>query len=99
MVESGFCLECRPDTVRGPDVFFLAAERIPEEGLPTGFIQGAPDLAVEVVSPNDTVAEIQAKVQEYLEHGTRLVGILEPTTRTVTVYRSLSDIRIFIDRG
>lgn len=97
MAESGYCLECQPDTVRGPDISFLSAERIPDEGLPKGFIQGAPDLAVEVVSPNDTVAEIQAKVQEYLKHGTRLVWVLEPTTRTITVYRSLTDIRILTE--
>lgn len=93
MVESGYCLECRPDTVRGPDISFLAAERIPAEGLPQGFIEGAPDLAVEIVSPNDA-AGVQAKVREYLEHGARLVWVVEPQTRTVTVYRSLSDIHI-----
>lgn len=97
MVESGYCLECRPDTVCGPDVSFLAAERIPAEGLPRGFIQGAPDLAVEIISPDDTASEVQAKVQDYLQHGTRLVWVVEPKTRTITVYRSLSDIRILTE--
>lgn len=87
MVETGFCLECAPDTVRGPDISFLAADRIPSEGLPAGFIPGAPDLAIEIVSPNDTASEVQAKVQDYLTHGTRLVWVVEPKTRTVLVCR------------
>lgn len=87
MVEAGFCLECSPDTVRGPDVSFLAADRVPPEGLPAGFIAGAPDLAVEIVSPNDTAAKVQAKAQDYLTHGTWLVWVVEPETRTVLVYR------------
>lgn len=87
LIEGGFCLECQPDTVRGPDVSFLSAENVPAGGLPEGFIQGAPDLAVEIVSPNDSAAELEAKVQDYLMHGTRLVWVIYPKTRTVIVHR------------
>lgn len=86
MVESGFRLESEPDTVRGPDVSFIAADRVPPEGLPDGFFPGAPDLAVEVVSPGDTNAEIQDRVMDYLTHGTRLVWVVRPRRRTVTVH-------------
>lgn len=86
MVESGFRLESQPDTVRGPDVSFIAADRVPPEGLPDGFFPGAPDLAVEVVSPGDTDAEIQDRVMDYLTHGSRRVWIVRPRQRTVTVH-------------
>lgn len=86
LVETGFRIECRPDTVRGSDVSFLAAENVPAGGLPEGFIEGAPDLAVEIVSPNDSAAYLEAKVQDYLAHGTRLVWVVYPQTRTVVVH-------------
>jgi Uma2 family endonuclease len=87
LVETGFWLARQPDTVRGPDISFITAERIPPGGLPVGFFPGAPDLAVEIVSPSDTASAIQAKVQDYLTYGTRLVWVVDPKTQTVTVYR------------
>ncbi len=87
LVEVGYRLASDPDTVRAPDISFLATSRISPAGLPKGFIAGAPDLAVEVVSPEDTAAEIDAKVQEYLVAGTRMVLVVQPRTRTVTMYR------------
>ena len=87
MVESGFLLASQPDTVRGPDISFAAAERVPSEGLPEGFFPGAPDLAVEIVSPGDTDVEVQDKVMDYLTHGTRRVWVVRPRQRTVTVHR------------
>ncbi len=86
MVETGFCLSSQPDTVRGPDVSFLAAEKIPPGGLPDGYIFGAPDLAVEIVSPNDTASKIQSKVQDYLAYGTRLVWLVYPQQQIVIVH-------------
>lgn len=94
MVEVGFCLECRPDTVRGPDVAFIRAERIPPEGMPEGFFPGAPDLAIEVVSPNDTAVEVLAKVQDYLSHGTLAVWVLYPRVRSVMAYRADGSARL-----
>lgn len=86
MVESGYRLTSQPDTVRGPDISFLAAQNMPAEGLPEDYIPGAPDLAVEIVSPGDTAAEVQEKVQDYLTHGTRLVWIVYPRQRVVIVH-------------
>jgi len=68
-------------------VAFVRQERIPPEGEPEGYWELSPDLAVEVVSPTDSAAHIQAKVQEYLEAGTRLVWVVYPRTQTVVVYR------------
>jgi Uma2 family endonuclease len=59
-----------------------------------GYWQGAPDLAVEVISPNDLYAEVDEKVAEWLEHGTRLVFVVNPRRRTVAVHRSGQPVRI-----
>jgi len=66
-------------------VAFIAAERLPEGKLPSGFIEGAPDLVVEVLSPNDNPMDLQQKVRDYLEAGARRVWVVAPEARTVTV--------------
>ena len=96
--ETGFILSRNPDTVRAPDVAFVTAERAIRQTRRAGFFDGAPDLAGEVVSPGDTDEEVQTKILEYLQAGTSVVWIVRPRTRTVTVYRSLSDIRVLTDQ-
>jgi Uma2 family endonuclease len=94
---TGFALSQNPDTVRAPDVAFVAQSRIPEEGVPeTGFWAIAPDLVAEVVSPNDRMTEIQDKVVDYLAAGVRLVWVVDPKTETVTVYQSLKQGKVLI---
>jgi Uma2 family endonuclease len=90
--ETGFKIASEPDTVRAPDLAFVRRERIPEEGIPQGFWPGAPDLAVEVVSPSDTYTEVEEKVHDWLNAGTRIVLVLNPRTRTVAVYTSHTDV-------
>lgn len=85
LVESGFVLRRDPATVRGPDVSWIAPGRA-EYGLPPGFMDGAPDLAVEVVSPSNTAAHVQRKVLEYLEAGARQVWVAYPGSRTLVVH-------------
>ena len=92
LAETGFKLKTNPDTVRAPDVSFIRQERVEQIGNTEGFWPGAPDLAVEVNSPKDTVNEVEEKVQEWLSAGTRLVWVVSPKLRVVTVYRSLTDI-------
>lgn len=84
--ETGFVLTTDPDHVRAPDAAFVSKSRL-SQGLTGKYFPGAPDLAVEVVSPNDTLSEVQAKIQDWLTHGTRLVWVVDPKTRTITVYR------------
>ena len=91
--QTGFELSAIPRTVRGPDVAFIRRNRLPAN-IPIGFWQLAPDLAVEVASPANSLADLQEKTIEYFEAGCSLVWIVEPRTRTVTVYRSLSDIAL-----
>ena len=92
--EAGFRLSRDPDTVRAPDVAFVSRERLPKEGVPKKFADFPPDLAVEVLSPEDTASEILPKIEEYLAAGVALAWVVDPATRTVTVYRSLRDIQI-----
>ena len=87
VVESGVWLERQPDTVRGPDVAFITRERIPAEGLPRGFFEGAPDLAVEIVSPSDTATDLEIRVHDYLRNGTQRVWVVYPDSRRVAVHR------------
>lgn len=86
--ETGFILHRHPDTVRAPDAAFVSAARIPSGGTPIGFFPGAPDVAVEVVSPGDTAEEVQAKVKAYFEAGTQQVWIIYPQTQELVVFRS-----------
>ena len=92
--ETGFRLATDPDTVRAPDVAFVGRERIEAVGEVEGYWPGAPDLAVEVISPNDSHVEVEEKVFDWLEAGTKMVLAVNPRRRSVTVYRSQSDITI-----
>ena len=90
---SGFVLRDEPATVRVPDVAWIARERIPAE-VPASFWRLAPDLAVEVVSPGNRTSDMQQRVLDYLESGTRLFWVIDPESRSVMVYRSRTDIRL-----
>lgn len=86
VAETGFLLGRDPDTVRAPDFAFVRRERIPASGLPQGYWPGAPDLAVEVVSPGDTARDINEKIAEWLHAGSQAVWVVEPRARTVTIH-------------
>jgi Uma2 family endonuclease len=86
--ETGFVLSRNPDTVRAPDVAFVAAARLPAGELPDGYFPGPPDLAVEVISPNEPAVDVQRKVSEYFDASARLVWIVYPDLRQVVVFRS-----------
>lgn len=96
--ETGFTLSHDPDTVRAPDAAFVTAERVAQIKRRRGYFDGAPDLAVEIVSPDDKAEEIDAKVLDYLEAGCRLVWVIQPRTKTITVYRSLDQVRVLTQR-
>ena len=92
--ETGFLLAADPDTVRAPDVAFVGRDRPEAATRIRGYIPGAPDLAIEVVSPNDLYTEVDEKVAEYLEHGTRLVLVVNPRRRSVAVHRPTQPVRV-----
>lgn len=84
--ETGFLLSRNPDTVRAPDVGFVTKERLKAQQNSSKFFEGAPDLAVEVLSPSNTQVEMMDKVADFLNAGSRLVWIINPARRSVTVY-------------
>ena len=91
--EAGFVLARNPDTVRGPDLSFVARERL--VGIDYGrFFDGAPDLAIEILSPSNRPGQVRAKVADYLAAGCHLVWVVDPEARTVTTYRSLLSPRV-----
>lgn len=85
--ETGFTLERNPDTVRAPDVAFIRTERLLHTP-PRGFAEIAPDLAAEVLSPDDRPGEVLAKVADWLKAGTRLVWVVDPVRKHARVYRA-----------
>jgi Uma2 family endonuclease len=95
--DTGFVLSRDPDTVRAPDIAFIGLERYEKVGRTSKYWEGAPDLAVETLSPNDTVREVEEKVTDWLEAGTRMVWVVSPKLRTVTVYKSAIDIQVITE--
>ena len=90
--DSGFVLFDEPPTVRAPDVAFVREDRLDFDR--TRFAPLAPDLAVEVLAPSNTMSEIHDKVLDYLDAGSSLVWVVDPFSRTITVYRSRDEIRL-----
>jgi Uma2 family endonuclease len=82
-----------PHRVRAPDAAFIASARLPGR-MPVTFVPGPPDLAIEVLSPSDNPVDVQQKVRDYLEAGTRLVWIVAPQANSVTVYRPDGSARL-----
>jgi Uma2 family endonuclease len=91
--ETGFLLRRNPDLVRAADVAFIRQERFEAMRKVTGYRTEAPDLAAEVVSPSDRYSDVLEKVATWLEHGTRMVIVIDPRRRLVAVYRSLTEVR------
>jgi Uma2 family endonuclease len=92
LFDSSTAFKMKNSNKRSPDISFFAKERL--QGmteLPTGFLEGAPDLAVEVLSPGNTVEEIHDKLVEYFENGTRLAWVIHPSEKYVLVYRSAQE--------
>lgn len=92
ILDSSTAFKMKNGNRRSPDISFFAKERL--QGLtelPTGFLEGAPDLAVAVLSPGNTVEEIHDKLVEYFENGTRLAWIIHPIEHYVLVYRSAQE--------
>lgn len=79
--------------LRSPDVSFVAVGRFPNEEPPVGFVEFAPDVAVEILSPDDRRRDVLEKVGEYLDAGSALVWVIDPERRSAAVYRSLTDVQ------
>jgi Uma2 family endonuclease len=90
--ETGFVLGRSPDTVRAPDASFVSNATLQRTSPASGFFPGAPDLAIEVISPSDTFTKVEEKVSEWLAAGTKVVVVLDPERRAGRVYRPAGEI-------
>jgi Uma2 family endonuclease len=93
--ETGFLLHQNPDTVRAPDVYFVSYERLGEFADYPGYLPLAPDLAAEVVSPNDQSSEVESKANDWLRAGVRVVLIVDPQTNSIREFRSANQIHVY----
>ncbi len=97
-VESGVKTESGPDTVRGPDISYWSYERLPRGKRVVGYHDLAPDLGIEVRSPDQSWNKLLEKVKEYLAAGVRMVWLIDPDKRTVTVHRKRGKPRVLTER-
>ena len=91
-IDTGFRLA--EDHVLAPDGAFVSESRIPASGLPEGFFPGAPDLAIEVISPSEREPHISQKVDDYLHYGCKMVILIRPRTRQIEVHTPNQDVQI-----
>jgi Uma2 family endonuclease len=87
------CFPDAPEKVRRPDVSFIRNGRLPDDRAPEGHCRIPPDLAVEVMSPNDLAYEVEDKVAEYLGAGVPIVWVVSPNTHSVRIHRPRSSPR------
>ena len=85
--ETGFYTRRDDRSVRAPDLAFISRERVPSGDFESGYLRIAPDLVVEVVSPNDRAAEVDEKVREWLDFGVKEVWVAYPNTKRIMIYR------------
>ena len=95
VVDSSTGFRLSSGNVRSPDISFVRNERLQnQDGLTQKFFRGAPDLAVEVLSPDDTVEGVHQKLTEYFQNVTSIAWVINPGERTVLVYRSIEPSRL-----
>ena len=89
--EVGIYTRRNPDTVRGADVLFISNERYARASKDKAFLDVAPELVVEVLSPDDRPGEVARKISEYFEAGVLRVWIADPSRRTLRVHRTANE--------
>lgn len=82
------CFPDDPTRVRKPDAFFVKLERFKESYWQDGFLTIHPDLAAELVSPNDLASDVAEKIEEYLAAGVSLVWVIDPEVKNVVIHRA-----------
>lgn len=92
--DPGFWLARDPDTVRAPDLAYVARERLPNGVIPGGYFEGVPDLAVEIRSPSDRTGAVLSKIGTWLEGGCTVVWVIDPVRRTAQHYAADGTIKL-----
>jgi Uma2 family endonuclease len=92
-VETGFIISRGPDTVRAPDVLYIAKERLPAGGIISEYLPVPPDLAVEVISPSDRYTDVTRKVDRFIEVGVRVVWVVDPQIRGAQIHRKVQPVQ------
>jgi Uma2 family endonuclease len=92
--EVGLYTRRNPDRVRGADVLFISNERYAQRTPGLAYLDVAPELVIEVLSPGDHAAEVQAKVREYLVVGITEVWVADPESSRISIHRSSTDVRV-----
>jgi Uma2 family endonuclease len=90
---TGFALPGIENTVRSPDMAFVRGDRLPADGLSSGFVELAPDLVVEVLSPTETASDLEEKLRDYLASGTTLAWVIDPAKRVIIVRAADAPVR------
>lgn len=94
---TGFRLERHPDTVLAPDVAYVAVERLRPQDISDAYPDLAPDIVVEVISPTDSCPAIEGKARSWIELGARIVWVVDPRARTVTIHETDCTPRVLIE--
>lgn len=96
MFDSSTGFYMQSGNIRCPDVSFMRRERLPDGVPPRGFVDGAPDLCVEVISPSEDERDSWVKIGEYFESGAGQVWHVFPERRRVVVYKSMDDVHTYV---
>ena len=92
--ETGFRIGADPDTVRAPDAAFVSRERLRSIEPTSGYLPLAPDLVVEVISPNDSFSDVEKKAQQWIDAGTRIVLIADPGNQSLVIRKSALEMEV-----
>ncbi len=95
--DSGMLLERNPDTVREPDIAFISAQKLPLDVRLSGYFEGAPDLAVEVVSPSDSPPDVYHKARMWISFGVPLVWVVNPEAGAIEIHRPGQPLQTLVE--
>lgn len=84
--DAGVVTERDPDTVRGPVVWYASYDKIPRGKLPKKYLDAVPDIAIEVLSPEDRWSKVLGKIAEFLDAGVPVVCVLDPDEETAEMF-------------
>ncbi len=91
--EVGIYTQRQPDTIRAADVVFISNERL-QQVQPSGYLDVAPELVVEIMSPSNTWSEVHKKLAEYFAIDVKMVWVVDPQLEQIHVYRGVDTVKL-----